>query len=192
MRYTRIRTDTFEKIQLNAGVIATAFTPDTGALLETDIAGATSGGITFHDSITYRDFGDDIDNCPKNTMELKKTDSREVTFAGTFATVDETLATMLVGPADNTSGHIVPRNDLKTSDFRDLWFIGDYSDKNGPTKGGSIAVKLLNALNTSGFQWVSSDREKGKFAFTFTGHYSIANPDIVPYEVYVTEGADEN
>lgn len=191
MRYTRIPTDTFEQIQLNAGVIATAFTPETGMLNDADIAGATSGGITFRDSITYRDFGDDIDNCPKNTMELKQTDSREVTLGGIFATVNATLATMLVGPADNTSGHIVPRNDLKTADFKTLWFVGDYSNKNGPKKGGGIAVKLLNALNTAGFQWVSSDREKGKFAFTFTGHYSINNVDIVPYEVYILEGDDE-
>ena len=49
----------------------------------------------------------------------------------------------------------------------------------------------MNALNTGGFQIQSTDRGKGQFAFTFTGHYSLANQDVVPYEIYIKVGEDE-
>lgn len=191
MRYTKIAADTFEKIQLNAGVLLSAFTPGTGAVDDSAILGATSGGINFTDAPEFADFGDDIDNCPKNTKELKKLTGRTVTISGTFTVVDAALAKRLAGAADLASNKITPRSDLLDADFADLWLVGDYSDKNGPTHGGSVAVHMLNALSTGGFQWQTTDREKGKFAFTFTGHYSINNPDVQPYEIYVQAGTAE-
>ena len=47
----------------------------------------------------------------------------------------------------------------------------------------------MNALNTGGFQIKSTDKGKGNFAFTFTGHYSMAAQDTVPYEVYIKSGS---
>ena len=69
--------------------------------------------------------------------------------------------------------------------------MGDYSDKNGETKGGYVAIHLMNALNTGGFQIQSTDNGKGQFAFSFMGHYSMSAQDTVPYEVYVKAGAAE-
>ena len=64
MRFTKIPADTFQKLQLNAGIIATDFTPATGAIGESGQIGATTGGISFNATPTYSDFGEDIDNCP--------------------------------------------------------------------------------------------------------------------------------
>lgn len=188
MKFTQIPTDTFEKLQLNAGILLDGFTPATGVI--GNIIGATSGGVNFSDTPSFIDFGEDIDNCPKNTMELKRIDDREVTMSGTFLTVSTAVVKRLMGAADIDSSDttkIVPRDDLTTTDFDEVWWVGDYSDKNG-TNGGFIAIKLMNALNTAGFQIQSGDKAKGQFAFSFLGHYSIEAQNVVPYEVYVKAG----
>lgn len=190
MKYTQIPATAFKDIQLNAGILVDDFNPATGVVGA--LLGATSGGVQFQDSIEYKDFGDDIDNCPKNMKELKKLDSHDVTMSGTFVTINNVTAKTLVGSADvdpSDTSHIIPRNDIYDSDFKTLWWIGDYSDNNTGDHAGFCAIKLMNALNTGGFQIQSTDREKGKFAFTFTGHYSMKAQDTVPYEVYVKSGS---
>ena len=194
MRFTKIPATTFSEIQLNAGVLLADFTPADGTFELTDIIGATTGGVSFSDSMTFTDFGEDIDNCPRNMKELKQLDAHEVTMSGTFVTVTAETVKTLIGVADIAGGDntkVVPRNDLLDTDFTDIWWVGDYSDKNGETKGGYIAIHLLNALNTGGFQIKSTDKGKGQFAFSFMGHYSMSAQDTVPYEVYVKAGAAE-
>ena len=194
MKFTRIPADTFKMLQLNAGVLATTFVPATGTLDTEAQIGATSGGITFTATPTYSDFGEDIDNCPKNTKELKRLDEWEVTMSGTFVAADTAIAKLLVGAADidkQDTTKVTPRNDLADADFGDIWFVGDYSDKNGETNGGFIAIKLINALSTGGFQLQTSDKSKGQFSFTFTGHYSINAQGTVPFEVYIKAGTAE-
>ena len=195
MKFTQIPTDTFKQIQLNAGVIAKSFTPATGTLEASDILGATSGGISFEATPTFTDYGEDIDNCPKNMKELKKLDSWEAKMSGTFVTLTADIAKTLIAAADadvDDAGHIVPRNDLADSDFSDLWWIGDYSDQNGDTNGGYCAIHLKNSLSTGGFKIQSTDKAKGTFSFEFTGHYSMTDPDSVPFEVYVKAGTAED
>ena len=118
----------------------------------------------------------------------------EVKISGTFVTVTTAVAKKLMAAADiGTSDQtkITPRNDLKTEDFADLWWVGDYSDKNGATNGGFVAIHVMNALNTGGFQLQSGDKSKGQFPFEFTGHYSIDAQNVVPYEVYIKAGTAE-
>ena len=194
MRFTKIPETTFSEIQLNAGILLEDFDPADGSFELTDIIGATTGGVSFADSMTFTDFGEDIDNCPANMKELKQLDTHEVTMSGTFVTVTAETVKILIGVADIASGDatkVVPRNDLLDTDFTNIWWVGDYSDKNGETKGGYIAIHLLNALNTGGFQIQSTDKGKGQFAVGFMGHYSMSAQDTVPYEVYVKAGAAE-
>ena len=192
MKFTQIPTTAMEEMQLNAGVLLSNFTPSTAEV--SGIIGATTGGIKFSATPTYSDFGEDIDNCPKNMMELKRQESVEVKISSTFVTVTTSVAKKLMSAADiDTSDQtkIKPRNDLKTEDFADIWWVGDYSDKNGATNGGFVAIHIMNALNTGGFQLQSGDKSKGQFPFEFTGHYSIDNQDVVPYEVYIKAGTAE-
>ena len=193
MKFTRIPETTFQNIQLNAGIVATGFTPATGTV--TGILGATTGGIQFNATPSFSDYGEDIDNCAKNMMELKKLENWEVTLSGTFVTIDATGAKKLIAAANvdpNNAGHIVPRNDVDyETDFQDIWWIGDYSDENNGENAGYCAVHLINGLNTGGFQIQSTDKGKGNFSFQFTGHYSMADQDRVPFEVFIkgSEGA---
>ena len=193
MKYTQIPQTTFKNLQMNAGILADTFDPATGEI--GNLLGATSGGINFTDTPSYKDFGEDIDNCPKNTKELKKIESREVKASGTFVAVTLSLAKMLMAGADVDSQnaiHIIPRDDLVDADFQDIWLIGDYSDVNTGADAGFLAIHVRNALNTGGFQIQTTDKDKGKFAFEFTGHYSMADQTTVPYEVYVKGSASTN
>ena len=194
MKYTKIPTTTFENLQLNAGILTKTFVPSTGAVDESAIIGATSGGVNFTATPSFSDSGEDIDNCPKNMMELKKLDEWEITISGTFTSATTSLIKSLIGPADidgTDTTKIVPRNVLETADFSDLWWVGDYSDKNGTTNGGYMAIHLMNALSTGGFQIQSGDKAKGQMAFTYTSHFSNASPDTVPFEVYLKAGIAE-
>ena len=189
MKYTQIPALAFEQIQMNAGIVVDNFNPVTGVI--GNILGATTGGVNFTDTPSYTDFGEDIDNCPKNTLELKKVDSREVKMSGTFVTVTAAVAKWLCGTADidsNDNTHVIPRDDILATDFKTLWWIGDYSDVNTGENAGFLAIKLLNALNTAGFQIQSTDKGKGQFGFDFTGHYSMTNTSKVPYEIYCKAG----
>ena len=194
MKYTKIPETTFQNIQLNAGVLLSSFNPESATVADASIIGATTGGINFTATPTYNDFGEDIDNCPKNMKELKKLESWEATISGTFVNADTAIAKMLVGAADigtSDTTKITPRNDVLDSDFETIWLVGDYSDKNGETNGGFIAIKLINALSTGGFQIQTADKAKGQFAFTFTGHYSMDAQDTPPFEIYIKAGTAE-
>lgn len=192
MKYTKIPETTFQNLQLNAGVLLSAFNPESATVANESIIGATTGGVNFTATPTFSDYGEDIDNCPKNMMELKKLDAWEISMSGTYVTVDANAVKSLVGAADASGNKITPRNDVLLSDFTDIWWVGDYSDKNGETNGGFVAIHMMNALSTGGFAIQSSDNGKGNFAFTYTAHYSMSAQDTVPFEVYVKAGTAES
>lgn len=193
MKFTQIPENTFKQLVLNAGIIVDTFDPSIAEI--GNIVGATSGGWNFAVTPTFNDAGEDIDNAPRNTMELKQLDDVEVTASGTFVTVSEELAKRLMAMADITVtdgiSKITPRRNLKTEDFEDLWLIADYSDENEGTSAGFIAIHMMNTLSTGGFSIQTQDRNKSQFAFTFMAHYSLEAQDVVPYEIYVKAG-DEN
>lgn len=191
MKFTKIPETTFQKLQLNAGVLLKTFEPSKANVDQASIVGATSGGVSFAATPAFSDFGEDIDNAPKNTKELKRLDSWDVSMSGTFVTMDSTVAKLMMASATASADKITPRNDLAAEDFTDLWWVGDYSDENGETNGGFIAIHMMNSLSTGGFAIQSGDKAKGTFAFTFTGHYSIADQNKVPFEVYVKAGTAE-
>lgn len=190
-KYTKIPEETFKQIQLNAGVLLSDFDPSAATVENSKILGATTGGTSFTATPSFTDFGEDIDNCPKNTKELKRLSSWEVKMTGTFVTITAATAKMLMSAANDSGNKITPRNDLEDSDFADLWWVGDYSDQTGATNGGYVAIHMHNGLSTGGFSLQSTDKAKGNFAFEFTGHYSISEQDTVPFEVYVKAGTEE-
>ena len=192
MKYTKIPETTFKNLQLNAGVLLSAFNPESATVANESIIGATTGGVNFTATPTFSDYGEDIDNCPKNMKELKKLDAWEINMSGTYITVDANAVKTLVGAADVSGNKITPRNDLKLTDFTDVWWVGDYSDQNGETNGGFVAIHMMNTLSTGGFAIKSSDNGKGNFAFTYTAHYSMSAQDTVPFEVYVKAGTAES
>lgn len=190
MKYTQIPADTFQHLVLNAGILVDEFTPADGTI--GNLLGATTGGITFNANPTYSDWGEDIDNCPNNTMELKRIDGFDPVMSGTFLTVTGSSLESLVGSATKTStsgvDKVVPNNELSTTDFKEVWWIGDYSDKNTGATAGFMAIHLLNALNQTSLQITTTKNGKGQLAFEYHGHYSLNAQDTVPFEVYLKAG----
>ena len=189
MKYTKMPTDAFEKLQLNAGILVDSFVPGTGVI--GNLLGATSGGIQFNSNPTYEDFGEDVDNCPPNMKELKKLTGFDPQMSGTFLTCTPAVLQSLVGAADidvSDSTHVIPRQVIERTDFKDLWWIGDYSDVNTGDNAGFLAIHLMNALNQGGFQIQSGKNAKGQMAFEYHGHYSMSAQERVPFEIYCQSG----
>lgn len=66
-RFTKIPTNTFKSLIINAGVVLKNFDPSNPSTdFDDDIVGATSGGVNFSAVPTFVDNGADIDNCPAN------------------------------------------------------------------------------------------------------------------------------
>lgn len=187
MQFTKVAADAFEKLQMNAGIVVDDFSPATGVI--GNILGATTGGISFATNPEYEDFGEDVDNVPANTKQLKRIKSYDPALSGTFVTVTAALASKLIGGATVSSTQIVPAYQLTDDHFTDVWFVGDYSDKNtGEATAGYVAIHIMDALNTSGFQMQTTKDGKGQFAFDFHGHYDIEDMDTAPFEIYVKAG----
>ena len=87
MRFYDLPVDFVEKLATNAGILLTDFTPATGAYSQADIFAATTGGISASIVPTYKDYGEDVDNCPKNSKEMKMLDSVECKISGTALTI---------------------------------------------------------------------------------------------------------
>lgn len=183
MTFDKLPQDAFSKLQIGAGVFLTTFDPSTGTLDTQNIFGATDGGCNFVATPSFKDLGEGIDNCPKNTKELKQIESWEVKMSGTLKTMSTNIAKSLLGSAvvDNSDpSKVTAKRYLSSEDFSDIWWVGDY---NGGS--GFIAIKLVNALSTGGFAIQSTNNDKGASAFEFTGHSSLESPDVVPFEMYI-------
>lgn len=180
-RFTVIPQDTFEGLQLDVGVVLTNFDPAHPTdWADRDIVCATTGGINVSCVPTYSDLGEDVDNCPVNMKELKHLDSWECKFGFTSLGTSPESIRLSLGAADITAqtGKIVPRRDLKQTDFKDLWWVGDRAD------GGFVACKLINALSTAGFTLQTTKNGKGQTTVELTGHVSIEAQDVMPMEFY--------
>jgi len=195
MKFTKVASDAFEKLTLNAGIICRTFVPDTGVV--SDIIAATTGGLTFAENPTYTDFGEDVDNVPANTKQMLRITAYDPVISGTQLTLDAATIAELIGGADvgtaSTAGvtKISPRAVLKEADFKDLWFIVDYSDVNTGATAGFVAIHLINALNRTGFQLQTGKNAKGQSTFEYHGHYDITDEDQTPpFEVYIKKGTE--
>lgn len=182
--YTKIPQNAFEALQLDAGVLLTSFNPASPSIQDSQILTATTGGLTIACVPQYSDFAEDVDNAPNNIKEFKHLDGWDCSISTTSLGTSLELLRYTLGAADITAAtsKIVPRRDLKQSDFADLWWVGDKADS------GFVAVKLINALSTGGFSLKTTKNGKGQISMTLTGHVSIADQDTMPMEFYSIDG----
>lgn len=189
-KFTVIPENTFSELQLNAGVLLNKFTPATAtAPADEDIICATTGGITVSCTPTFSDLGEDVDNCPKNTKELKHLDGWECKMSTTALGTSPANIKLSLGCADvdgTDTTKIVPRVDLAQSDFSDIWWVGDRAD------GGMVAIQVKNALSTGGFSLKTTDNGKGQITLELTGHVSISKQSEVPMVFYSAAAATVN
>lgn len=183
---TKIPQNTFEGLQLDAGVLLNQFDPAAPAITDAAIITATTGGIQVSCVPTYSDFGEDVDNCPNNMKELKHLDGWECTMSTSCLGTSLEGIRYSLGAADITAetSMVKPRKDLSQSDFSDIWWVGDRAD------GGLVAVKLINALSTGGFTLQTTKNGKGTIGLELTGHVSINDQDTMPMVFYSLDSTE--
>ena len=187
-RFTVIPENTFNALQLDAGVLLKRFNPADPEIVDADIVCATTGGINPVCKPTFSDFFEDVDNAPNNVKEGKHLDGWECSISTTSLGTSPELIKLSLGCADidgTDTSKIVPRMDLKQTDFSDIWWVGDRAD------GGFVAIQLKNALSTEGFSLQTTKNGKGQIALTLTGHVSIAAQKEVPM-VFYSADPEEN
>lgn len=100
-RFTVIPQDTFDDLQVDAGVLLRTFNPASPAApADADIICATTGGINPTCVPTYSDYGEDIDNVPNNMMELKHLDGWECKLSTTALATSPEAIKLSLGAAD--------------------------------------------------------------------------------------------
>lgn len=185
--FTQISQDAFDQLQVDAGMLLNTFNPASPAApADTAIITATTGGITVNCTPTYSDWGADVDNCPNNLKEMKHLDGWDCSIQTTALGTSPALIKLALGAADIDStdtSKITPRRNVQSSDFSDIWWVGDKAD------GGLVAVQLKNALSTGGFSLKTNKDGKGNISLTITGHVSINAQSTMPMVFYSTEGS---
>ena len=183
-KFVKVSENTFNEIQLEAGLILNKFDP-TGAtdVEDADIVCATTGGISITCKPTFTDYGEDIDNVPNNMLEFKEVDGWDCSIAFTALNASASVIKLALCAADVEGNKITPRNDMTEADAKDTWWVGERAD------GGFVACRLINALSTEGLSLKTTKKGKGQLSCTLTGHVSINAQDVVPMEFYVQEGA---
>lgn len=176
--FTKIPSDTFEGLQLDAGILLTSFNPASPSFNDSDIVCATTGGITVSCVASYSDLGEDVDNCPNNMMEFKKLEGWDCKISFNALGSDVDTIKLALGAADKAGNRVVPRRQLQQGDFTTLWWVGDRAD------GGFVAVKLFNALSSGGLSLKTTKNGKGQITVELTGHVSINAQNVVPMEFY--------
>lgn len=185
--YTAIPTDTFDGLQVDAGILLKTFNPSSPSVSDSDIICATTGGINAVCTPTYVDLGEDIDNCPVKVKELMEISGWDCTFGFTALGTDADSIKLALGAAtgSGTAG-IAPAMTLdptdSTGDFKDIWWVGDKAKT-----GGFVAIQLKNALSTGGFSLQTSKGGKGQISVTLTGHVSINAQATVPMVFYTID-----
>ena len=185
--YTVIPESTFQDMQLDAGVLLTTFNPANPVVADANIITATTGGVQATCKPTFSDLAEDVDNVPNGMMEFQHLDSWECSLSTTALGTSPAMIKRSLGCADidsNDTTKIVPRADLKQTDFGDVWWVGDKAD------GGFVAIQLKNALSTEGFSLQTTKNGKGHTGLTLRGHVSITAQKEVPM-VFYSIGADQ-
>ena len=168
MKFTVIPQDTFQAMQLNAGVLLKTFDPkNPAAPKDEDIICATTGGITIVATPTYTDMGADVDNCPNNMMELKTLEGWDckISFTGLGTSPENIRMALGAAAAISAAGRKVNE---------DIYLLGvDALDecqemvKKGTMTGTvlndhigqshaavDVAVKALNGEAMQNYYWV--------------------------------------
>lgn len=183
-KFTKISPAAFAGMQLGAGILLRTFDPALPAApRDEDVICATSGGVEAVCEPSWVDLGEDVDNCPKNTKELKYLDRWTCTLRFTALEISEEMLLLALGAADAGAG-VTPRQALLPTDFRGLWWVGDRTD------GGMVAIQLRNALSEEGLHFKSKRAGKGELDVTLTGHTTLGEQTGAPMTFYTAAPAE--
>ena len=170
---------TVQNLQLNAGVLLSSYAKGED-IDESNIIGATRGGGSF--SATPEIHQVAVDGAPTYTKGLERNDGWNTSLSFTMveftpSTIRRALGTGVSVETRSADTVISSIRDVLTSDYNDIWWVGDTS------AGKNVVVHLKNALNLSGLSLTASDKGEGTFALTLQGHHDMADLDKAPFEI---------
>lgn len=192
---TALRAETFENLQLNAGIMLANFdlsnidtAGDLGeaiaALIENpdeNFLGATRGGGNF---VVTRDIREpEIDGRRYPFKGGKFVDSTDARLTTTLVEITPGNLVKALGNGEaTTSGKkttIRMHTAIEGSDYiENIVWIGDIAD------GRMVAIELLNALNTSDFNFTYTDKGEGTLAVEFHAHQeNVHDYDYAPFNI---------
>lgn len=197
---TSLRPETFENLQLNAGVFLVNFDASTftdaatledgilAALEQGDsILGATIGGGTFNatpsirtieaDGMRYPVIGSTVNDMW--TVKLNTT-LKEVTPAN----FQRALISCDMDTSKENVTVLTVRTDIEEKDYiPKLSWVGD-------TSKGFVMIELDNALNLAGASFTFTDKGEGTIPVEFQAHVSeLDQMDKAPFRVYFFDEA---
>ena len=189
-----IRTETFQKMQLNAGILIKDFdyssVTDSSTLATavaaavtagTDILGATRGGGTFTVTRDIRE--PEVDGLRYGFKGGKFVDSADAYLSATLVEVTPgNIKTLLGTGTSTTSGKVTTikmNTAIDTNDYlTNVCWIGDIAG------GQMVLICLKNALNTADFSLTFSDKSEGTMTAEFHAHQaSVSDYDKAPFEI---------
>lgn len=197
---TSLRPETFENLQLNAGVFLVNFDASTftdAATLEEgilaaleqgdNILGATIGGGTFNatpsirtieaDGMRYPVIGSTVNDMwtVKLNTTLKEVTPANFQRALISCDMDTSKANVTV---------LTVRTDIEEKDYiPKLCWVGD-------TSKGFVMIELDNALNLAGASFTFTDKGEGTIPVEFQAHVSeLDQMDKAPFRVYFFDEA---
>ena len=193
-----IRTETFENLQLNAGIFIKNFDYDTPADAEalktaitaaitagTNILGATRGGGTFTATREIRT--PEVDGMRYGFKGSDFVDSADAYLSTTLIEVTPASVEATLGNATKTSSGkkttIKMHTAIESADYlSNLCWIGDLAD------GRLVLIALKNALNTADFTLTFTDKGEGTLAAEFHARQAAVNDyDYAPFEIVFFE-----
>lgn len=191
---TPLRAETFQNLQLNAGIFIKNLAYDsiadadalktairTAITAGTNILGATRGGGTFVATREVRT--PEVDGMRYGFVGSDFVDSADAYLSTTLVEVTpETVKSTLGNATVTTSGKkttIQMHTAIEDSDYIDsLTWVGDLAD------GRYVAITLFNALNTSDFTLTFADKGEGTLAAEFHARQAAVDDyDNAPFEI---------
>lgn len=190
---TGLRPETFQNLQLNAGVFLKNFDHSTyadadaleEAILsaleaETDVIGATVGDGSFQCTPTIRQIEANGMRYPIKGSTVN--DAWTVKLTGTMKEVTpENFAAALMCADVTRSGSrttVKVRTDIRDDDYIDRFcWVGD-------TSKGLVLIALENALNLTGANFTFTDKGEGSLPFEFQAHAKdLKSMEYAPCEI---------
>lgn len=190
-----IRTETFQKLQLNAGIFiknldysniadaaALKTAIQTAVTAGTNILGATRGGGTF--TVTRELRTPEVDGMRYPFKGSDFVDSIDAYLSTTLIEVTpDNIKTILGSATAVTSGKKTTINmhtaiDPATDYIATLTWVGDLAD------GQYVAITLDNAINTADFSLTFTDKGEGTLAAEFHARQAnVEDYDNAPFEI---------
>lgn len=200
---TALRADTFNKLQLNAGIMIKNFDykpasspPANASDLATliagikagttsgrgDILGATRGGGTF--TVTRESRTPEIDGMRYPFKGSDFIDSIDAYLSTTLVEITPENFTIALGSGVNTATStnvktVTMNTAIASTDYlSNICWIGDLAD------GDLVLICLNNAINTADLSFTYTDKGEGTLGVEFHARQAAVNDyDVAPFEV---------